>query len=347
MLASKSEGHTLTRIIFNTYPWAFGTPGGGEQQILFYHSAIERQAHKWPEIELGFYNTWKPDFQRINLLHQFSCMPSTLDFLSYTKTKHGIPLVISPNFWPDPEGWTASGVNEQINAILWLADKLIVNSFIEKEAMVRLCKIDPTKIQIVPNAVDEVFFNQVDPNLFRNAFNVRGPFVLNIANLEPRKNQLNFLEALKAFPDLQLITIGGKRDVFYSDKCLKVGGEKFRVIDPIPPSSELLRSAIAACEFFAMPSLCETPSIASLEAGAAGSKILTTDLGSPTEYFQDLATYVNPYDIKNIQEAIHTIWGQPKSRALSERIWSLYRWDLVVEDLVSCYSDVLHKNLRF
>ena len=333
----------MKRISLNTYPWAFGVPGGGEMQMQFYQSAIQRQSNKWPEVELSLFNMWKPDFQAMSLMHYFSCMPSARDFLAYTKGQLGVPLVISPNFWPDPEGWKASGVDEQINTILWLADKVIVNSFIEEEALVRLCKIDSERIQIVYNAVEDVFFEPVDPELFRNTFDVRGPFVLNVANVEPRKNQVAFLKALKAFPDLQLITIGGARDSLYRDACLAEGRGQFRIIDPLPAGSKLLRSAMAGCEFFAMPSLRETPSIASLEAGAAGAKILSTDLGSPVEYFQDLAIYVNPYDVANMQEAVYIILTQPKSSALSERIFSLYRWDVVVENLVQCYSDVLRK----
>ncbi len=335
----------MTRISLNTYPWAFGVPGGGERQMQFYQSAIQRQSHRWPELELSLFNMWKPDFQEISLMHYFSCMPSAKDFLAYTKGTLGVPLVISPNFWPDPEGWKASGVDEQIKTILWMADKVIVNSFIEEEALVRLCKIDSERIQIVPNAVEDIFFEPADPELFRNAFDVYGPFVLNVANVEPRKNQLAFLKALKAFPDLQLITVGGIREGWYRDSCLAEGGRQFRIIDQLPPGSELLRSAMAACEFFAMPSLIETPSIASLEAAAAGAKVLTTNLGSTPEYFLNLATYVNPYDVLNMQEAVHTIWVQSKSRLLSDRIWSLYRWDVAVENVVNCYSDILGKKL--
>lgn len=335
----------MTRICLNTYPWAFGVPGGGERQMQFYQSAIQRQSHRWPELELCFFNMWKPDFQRTNLMHYFSCMPSSVDFLAYTKGKLGIPLVISPNFWPEPDEWKASGVDQQIQTLLWLADKIIVNSYIEEEALVRLCKIDSERIHIVPNAVEDVFFDPVDPKLFRNTFDVRGPFVLNLANVEPRKNQLAFLRALKEFPDLQLITVGGTRENWYRDACLEYGGRQFRIVDQLPPSSELIRSALAGCEFFAMPSLRETPSIASLEAGAAGTKVLTTDLGSTTEYFENLATYVNPHDVSNMQQAIQKILIQPKSLLLSERIREFYLWDVVVENVVSCYSDVLGKKI--
>lgn len=334
------------RVCFNTYPWAFGVPGGGERQMQFYRTALLRQQHRWPDLEVGLFDMWNPEFRQMNLMHYFSCMPSAADFLTFSKGTLGVPLVVSPNFWPDPDVWKEHGVDKAIRTILWLADKVIVNSFIEEEALVRLCEFDSSRIQIVPNAVEDVFFDPVSPDLFRDAFDVRGPFILNVANVEPRKNQLAFLKAIKAFPDLQLITIGGVREAWFMDSCREEGGEQFRVIDQLPPGSELLRSAVAACEFFAMPSVRETPSIASLEAGAAGARILTTDLGSTTEYFGDEAVYVNPYDIEGMRAAIYDVLSRPRGEALAERIKRLYRWDVVVEQLVRCYSDVLGMNLR-
>lgn len=334
------------RVRLNTYPWAFGVPGGGERQLHFYHSAVQRQSKRWPGLDLGFFDMWNPNFQEVDLLHYFSCMPSAADFLIFSKGTLGIPLVVSPNFWPDPVAWRNQGVDGQIKTILWLADKIIVNSFIEEEAMVRLCEFDSSRIQIVPNAVEDVFFEPSDASLFRETFSVHGPFVLNVANVETRKNQLAFLKALKEFPDLQLITIGGIRETWFMDSCLEEGRSQFRVIEQLAPGSEILRSAIAACEFFAMPSLRETPSIASLEAAAAGAKVLTTSLGSTTEYFEDLVIYVDPYDISSMRDGIKEILSKPKNSSLSERIRELYRWDVVIENVVKCYSNVLGEDLR-
>lgn len=334
------------RVSFNTYPWAFGVPGGGERQMQFYRDALLRGRKKWPDLEVALFDQWQPDFSGIQLMHYFSCMPSSLDFLGHIKAKWPIPIVVSPNFWPDNEGWEASGTLENIKAILWLAKKVIVNSYIEEEALVRLCKVDSSYISVVHNAVEDCFFEPVSSSLFRETYEVDGHFVLNVGNVEPRKNQLAFLRALKAFPKLQLITIGGVRENWYLDACRAEGGDQFRLIDPLPPGSELVRSAMAGCEFFAMPSILETPSIASLEAGAAGARILTTELGSTTEYFEEHAVYVNPYDVPNMAEAIDVLLARPRNRALVERIHALYRWDIVVEQLVDVYAGVLGKNMR-
>jgi glycosyltransferase involved in cell wall biosynthesis len=329
------------RVSLATYPWAFGTPGGGERQLQFYLAALNRGQRKWPELEFELFDQWQPAFPGIKLMHYFSCMPSSRDFVGYVKETLGIPLVVSPNFWPDPEGWRASGVYEDVAAILWLANKVVVNSRIEEEALVRLCNIDSSRISVVPNAVEDCFFETVPQAPFRNAYGIDRPFVLNVGNVEPRKNQLAFLKALRFFPALQLVTIGFAREQWYLDACRVEGGAQFRLIEPLPPGSELIRSAIAGSEFFAMPSLRETPGIATLEAGAAGAKILTTDLGSPTEYFEDHAVYVNPYDINSMRDGIAEVIARPADNNLTERIRALYRWDIVVEQLVNTYYSVL------
>ncbi|MDH6420907.1 glycosyltransferase involved in cell wall biosynthesis [Polynucleobacter sphagniphilus] len=331
------------RVSYNTYPYAFGVPGGGERQLHFCKDAISRQINFWPELNVNLFNMWNPDFHHIDLMHYFSCMPDSLEFLSFCKKKFNIPLVISPNFWPEPEEWKLTGVFDQISSIFWLADKLIVNSFIEKEALVRLCRVDPSKIHIVPNAVNDCYFDAISADIFRKEFNITGEFILNVANVEPRKNQLAFLKALKRFPQLQLITIGGVRNRWYASECIKEGGAQFRIIEALAPGSIMLRSAMAACKFFAMPSLIETPSIASLEAGAAGAKLLMTDQGSTKEYFHNHVTYINPYDINNISDSIDEILLYSKDGVLAEHIKLLYRWDIVVVQLVRCYSDLLKK----
>jgi len=333
------------KVCFNTYPQAFGTPGGGERQMQFYHSALLRGREKWPSLEAVFFDQWQPNFSSLQLMHYFSCMPSSVDFLSYVKVNQGIPVVVSPNFWPDIDGWKVSGVHENIKTILWLAEKVIVNSRIEEEALVRLCNIDSSNISVVHNAVEDCFFEPVSSSLFREVYGVDGAYVLNICNIEPRKNQLAFLKALKAFPKMQLITIGAVREKWYLDACREEGGDQFRVIGPLPPGSELIRSAIAGCEFFAMPSLLETPSIASLEAAAAGARILTTELGSTTEYFDRHAVYVNPYDVLNMINGIDAVLAKASDTVLVERIRALYRWDIVVDELVDTYAGVLGKSL--
>lgn len=327
------------------YPWAFDTPGGGERQLQNYVSALERGRARWPDLAVSLYDMWNPQLQSTDLMHYFGCMPSSVDFLSHVKSVRRVPLVISPNFWPDPEGWAKSGVLDQIKTILWLADLVIVNSFVEEEALVRLMKIDSSRIAKVYNAVDESYFERADPALFRREFDVQGPYVLNVANAEPRKNQLAFLKVLKEFPELTLITIGGRRDAEYAAACEAEGGGQFRLLPPLPPSDPLLRSAMAGCDFFAMPSTVETPSIASLEAAAIGARVLTTGFGSVHEYFKDYVTYVNPFDPYSLSVGIHEVRRAKVDPALSRMVREQYTWDAVIGALVEAYGRATQKTI--
>lgn len=334
-------------ISFCTYPWAFDTPGGGERQLQFYYDAVLRGQHKWPGLKVTKFDPWNPAFADINLLHYFGCFPSSIDFLNHVRYFKGIPIALSPNFWPDPEGWKDSGVYETVKTILWLANLVIVNSFTEEEALVRLMQIDSSRISVVPNATDPVFFDRISPDSFRHEFSISGKYALNVANVEPRKNQLAFLQALKSFPELTLVTVGHVREDWYANACRTEGGDQFRLIPPQAPASLMLRSAMAGCEFFAMPSLIETPSIASLEAGAAGAKVLTTLLGSTRDYFKDAVTYVDPYDLESMREGIGKISQSPPNSELQKLIKSNYTWDIIVDKLVGdSYSRIAGYQLK-
>ncbi len=327
-------------IQFATYHWAFGTPGGGERQLHYFFEALKRGRRGWKDLHPHLFDAWKPDFTPGNIFHYFAALPSSVDFLNYLKSDKQCRLVLSPNFWPDPQKWEETGVLESMRTILWLSDLIIVNSYIEEEALVRLMKIDSSRIAVVYNGVDDAFFKHVHPSIFRDAFGVSGKYILNVANVEPRKNQLAFLEAIQAFPDLKLVTIGGRREGWYFNACKQFGGEAFIHIPAIDHSADMLRSALAGCEFFAMPSLVETPSIASLEAAAAGVRVLTTELGSTREYFGDNVTYVNPFDIESMRGAIARVLSSEPSSVLTDRIREQFTARPIAESLVRAYSRV-------
>lgn len=329
------------KILFNTYPTAFNTPGGGEQQLLDYKKHLEEY-----NVDIEFYNQWKTLGKDYSIIHFFSTMSGSLVTLDYLKKNLNIPLVVSPNFWVDVENWKKSGTYEEIKTILWLADTIIVNSYIEEEYLVRNMQIDSSKIGIVHNMYNEVFLNTIDESLFRDKYGITGKFILNVANVEPRKNQLAFLKALKEFPEYKLIIIGSTRESWYYDACIQEAGEQFLFLGRIDNSDPLLRSAYSGCEFFAMPSLVETPSISALEAAVSGAKILITDLGSTKEYFKDMVEYVNPYDVEMMKNAISRIINQEKNNNLSEFIINNFSYKNAMKQLTNIYINLSNEKTK-
>lgn len=321
------------KVLYNTYPFAFHTPGGGEIQLLQYKKYLQQN----PLLNIELFDQWKPNLSLFDRAHYFSCMPGSLHFLRILK-EVGVPLLISPNLWITKKT-KESFPWQEVEAQLLCADRIICNSDMECVELSSAFNINRSRFATVYNGVDEGFLTPVDRELFADKFSLNSKYVLNVANIEPRKNQLNFLTALKKFPDLQLLSVGHVRDYQYLKDCLEEGGDQFRYLGPIPHNSNELKSAYAGCEFFALPSTLETPGLAALEASAAGAKLLITSVGSTREYFKDYPEYVDPFDVDGISSGIAKLLEKPKSTALKNYIGQNFTWDRVIESLVSIYEN--------
>lgn len=322
------------KILFNTYPFAFHTPGGGEMQLLNYKRYLEKA-----NVTVELFNQWQPDFLKADIVHFFSLMGGSIPFCEFVRKIH-LPLVVTSSLWVTKETKHLYPF-EQIQYQLSLADKVITNSQLESEQLHIVYKIPLEKFAVVYNGVDPIFCEEISPSLFRDKFNISYPFILNIANIEERKNQLTLLKAMQSFKDLKLITIGHIREETYAKKCFKLGGDQFVFLGPINHYDPLLRSAYAACEVFALPSTLETPGLAALEAAAQGAKVVVTGIGAPKEYFGTDAIYVDdPNNADEILLKINQALMQEKGKILAEKIKENFIWEKVVQSLLSIYNNV-------
>ena len=56
------------KVVYNTYPWAYFTPGGGEYQIEKVFDAIKRKKN-----QIQKFNQWDPQ-KDADVFHFFSCI---------------------------------------------------------------------------------------------------------------------------------------------------------------------------------------------------------------------------------------------------------------------------------
>ncbi|MFM0145487.1 glycosyltransferase [Paraburkholderia sp. RL18-085-BIA-A] len=285
------------KVLFATYPMAFHTPGGGEIQLLAYEKHLPQHG-----VEVKLFDPWKPQFLEHDVVHFFSCVGGSSHFCAFIK-RLGLPLVVSSSLWITEETRHLYPVDE-IRAQLGLADRVVANSEIECDSLAHVLNLPREKFVTVYNGVDDVFFERPQAELFRQHIGTDAPFVLNVGNIEPRKNQLRLAQAMKAHPDQKLLLIGHVRDEAYFNDVMQEAGSQATYIGPLPHDSELLRSAYQACSLFCLPSTLETPGLAALEAVAQGTPLLVTSEGSTREYFGDYATYVNPNDSDDIAQHI-------------------------------------------
>ncbi|NVO15244.1 MAG: glycosyltransferase [Rhodoplanes sp.] len=319
------------QVLFNTYPWAFATPGGGEMQLLKYCEHLPTHG-----IRPILHDIWKPNFDTA-LVHFFSCIGGSIHFCGYVRSR-GLPLVISSSLWLTEETTGLYPIDE-IRAQLSIADLVITNSEMESAALSRVLGLPRERFAAVMNGVDLWFAQPPDPSVFRSHFGIDGPFVLTVGNVEPRKNQLGLIKAMEGHA-LPIVVIGHVRDKGYADLAFGPAGERVRFLGPLDHADPRLASAYAACAAFVLPSTLETPGLAALEAAAAGAPLVITREGSTREYFGDMAQYVDYADPTDIRRGIDAALAAGAHPVLSRHVAENFGWETVTARLASVYRDL-------
>lgn len=319
------------RVLFITYPMAFHTPGGGEVQLLNYKKALEGKG-----VEVKLFDPWDPNFNNYDLVHFFSCIGGSEPICHFVSSL-GLPLVITSSLWITEKTRHLYDV-ENIKAQLRWADRILTNSLMECEELARTLDIGMEKFRYVHNAVSRVFIGAKRSRGFVETFSINKPYVLNVANIEPRKNQHMLIEAMKAFPDHKLIIVGNIRDKKYFERCNIDKNPQVKFVGMLEPDSKILVSAYQNAASFALPSTLETPGISALEAAACGVPVVITREGSTKEYFVDSnVQFVDCLDLESIANGIR----KSIKNGRAETVCRGQTWDDVVDQLIDVYGELV------
>jgi glycosyltransferase involved in cell wall biosynthesis len=280
--------------------------------------------------------------------------------LVLTAKSRGVKVVMSPVLWSDwRRALFAEGVRQKTDLflrhfskvvfpafpsarrrLLLASDLLFPNSKTECKHIARLFAVPASKMRVVPNGVERRFAD-ADPSLFREKYG-KEPFILGVGRLEPRKNQLNLVKALKGSGQ-KLILVGSPVTGYeaYARECQETG-KGFTVFLPtLRHDDPMLASAYAACSVFALQGWFETPGLAALEAALAGARLAVTSGGSTREYFGDAVEYLDPSSPADIRRKIDAASRRTPDPALRERILSHFTWEAVARETLSGYRKAL------
>lgn len=327
--------------------------GGPRVQVLRTKSELERLG-----VEVSLLSPWEPfDKRSADLVHLFAAHLAT-HHLASTLKSFDIPFVTSSIFFtkhpPSVIRATlkANALLKRFRTGIWTnyefsrqvcdwSRAVMPNTTDEGRLVVEGLGIPQQKVTVVPNGV-EPRFEFGDPSMFKKKYGL-DRFILNVGHFGPeRKNMLNLIRALKRI-DHPSVLIGKMTDSDYTRQCLAEAkdAKQILIIPGLDNDSEMLASAYAACDVFALPARFETPGIAALEAALAGAKIVITPYGGTKDYFQDMAIYTEPFDVENIRSGIVTALNAKVDPALKERMRTEYLWSRVAEKTLSVYRSVL------
>ena len=336
-------------------PGAMDCPGGGEIQMLALARAL-------PEVGVSarLWDAGKDSLAGVDCLHLFGSVPEHLPLVEAAR-RRGVPVVLSTIAWfelvnclrePRPMiarlaacgRFMARAAFPRLPSwrrrLYRAVDLLLPNSNAEARQLVRHFRAAPQRIHVVPNGADPRFA-AADPEPFARLVGGSG-FVLYAGRIEPRKNQLGFLRAMRqtGVPTVMLgdVVPGHER---YLAACRRMADRNVQFVPRIDHDDPLLAGAYAACGCLVLAGWYETPGLVALEAAMSGTPLVLPHGGCAREYFGPEATYVRPNDRPGIRRGVMDALARGRSRALAQFARGSFSWNAAAEVTREAYERVI------
>jgi glycosyltransferase involved in cell wall biosynthesis len=341
--------------------------GGDTTQVLMTAQELEKLG-----VQVSFYSTdSNVDVNQYDLIHFFNITRPAAILSVLGKSK--IPYVVSTiyvdySFYSKYKKWSKMGIITQLfgadgieyfkalakhflrkeriehPAYLWKGQKRSIATILSNASYLlpnsenefqRLKARYPQagKYAVIPNGVA---LSPLDvPTIPKR----KAKQVLCAAMIEPRKNQLNLIRAVKD-SDYQLILVGqpAPNQRTYFEKCKKEAGANVQFIGRL--EYEELSYYYLESEIHVLPSWFETTGLSSLEAAFFGCKIVVTRMGDTQDYFEDMVHYCHPRSTLSIRKAIDTAHANPVDLRLKEKIITAYNWKNTAEQTKCVYAQI-------
>ena len=155
-----------------------------------------------------------------------------------------------------------------------------------------------------------------------------------------RKNQIGLIRALNNYHRNYKVVFmgGGTLDEDYYNECQSVATDDMVFLGYVNNKQreywQVLRHARIAC----LPSDCETPGIAMIEAAYAGARPVITKFGGTDEYYGEQGEYLNPCFSCSIVDAIDRGWRRGRLKKVEAECFARFSWDLVATKTKDAYQ---------
>jgi len=204
-------------------------------------------------------------------------------------------------------GWLLPRLARQVQHII------AVSEFTKRRIIERI-GIEPLKITVIPNGVDERFVRKSPEEAVevRKSLGIMSQhYLLCVGSVEPRKNLHRLLQAWTRLreripDDVQLVVAGAKgRSLVFSDVSF----------EQLPPNvhltgyvkDEQLAGLYSGALALIYPSLYEGFGLPPLEAMACGTPVITSNVTSLPEVVEDAAMLIDPLDVNSIAEGMKRV----------------------------------------
>ncbi|MES2288370.1 MAG: glycosyltransferase [Pseudomonadota bacterium] len=195
------------------------------------------------------------------------------------------------------------------------ADGMLAVSSALKDDMVAL-GMPGDRITVHHTGIDRHIFQVRDRATAKAALAIRGPLIVSVGALIPRKGQSFVIDALPLLPPETVLALIGKGD---DEAALKAQAERRGVADRVRFMGALPQPVIAdwlaAADVMALPSASEGLANAWVEALASGTPVVTCDVGGARDVVnRSAAGRLVERNAGAIAEAIAALLAEPPGR---------------------------------
>lgn len=250
-------------------------------------------------------------------------------------------------------------LNRRVHArrLRWVtrrADRVIAISRSTADDLERIGHFPPDRIRVVSSARGQEQVAapaEVAGTLRRYGLDGRR-YILSVGTLEPRKNQERLVRAFQALAedlgDVLLVLTGGKG---WGTAAVRHAVAASRVRDRIcitgaVPAADLA-ALYAGATVFAYPSLYEGFGLPILEAMAAGTPVITSNVSSLPEVAGGAALLVDPHSVDALRETLERLLRSPGLRAELSRLGrereAEFTWRRTAERTLSVYHQACER----
>ena len=241
---------------------------------------------------------------------------------------------------------------------LWVAThrstRVLTVSETSKRDILRYFRIPESKIDVIHNAIDERLGaapTEDEMAQVRERYQLNAPFVLYTGNIKPHKNLERLIEAFNTLrrgglEHVKLLIIG---DEISKYATLRRAVHRYKLHKHVRffgfVSDKTLASLYRLASVFVFPSLYEGFGLPPLEAMAAGTPVITSNVSSLPEVAGDAAILIDPYVPDEIDDPRRRVLTEPelrddlRSRGLA-RVQQ-FSWDRSVRRVREIYDEVL------
>jgi glycosyltransferase involved in cell wall biosynthesis len=288
---------------------------------------------------------------RVDLFHAPHYVVSPLTRCPFVVTIHDCIHLRFPQYLPNQMAYHYA--RTMLRSSARRSRRVLTVSQASKQDIVQLLQVPEAKVEVIPNALDERLATPPTPEdiaRVRERYQLQAPFILYTGNIKPHKNVDRLIEAYavlrrRGVTEAKLLIIGDDISKYPNLRRLVHRHQihpHVRFLGFV--SDDMLAILYRLATVFVFPSLYEGFGLPPLEAMAAGTPVITSNVSSLPEVVGDAAILIDPLDVDALAGAMARVIGDPSLRASlvargHERV-KAFSWERSVTRIRDVYGEV-------